>query len=115
MRYLVLVFFVWTIQLSAQSCLSSFTEVYTFNRTNGEYIAQYGDVNADGQMDFLTQDNSRVVRVYLNNGSGFSASGSLQLPAYGNAVVFKDFDNDGKLDILSNSPDFRAGTPKIRN
>ena len=80
-----------------------FTEYQILQRTNGENFRQYADINGDGLIDLITQDNSAVARFYINTGSGFIAAGSLQLPPFGNVVAAKDFDNDGRVDLLSNS------------
>ncbi len=87
----------------AQNCGGNFTQYQVLSRTNGENFRQFSDINRDGKTDLITQDNSSVARFYLNNGSGFTDAGSLQLPLFGNVIAVKDFDNDGWADILSNS------------
>ena len=82
---------------------NNLSQYATIGRTNGESISQFADLNSDGKIDIITIDNSKLSRFYINTGTGYSDGGSLQLPAYASPVAMKDFDNDGKIDLLSNS------------
>ncbi len=90
-------------KVDAQDCGGNFTQYQVLSRNNGENFRQFADINGDGLTDLITQDNGTIARFYLNTGTGFTAAGSLQLPSFGNVVAAKDFDNDGRVDLLSNS------------
>ncbi len=96
-------FFALSSKIYAQNCGGNFTQYQVLSRNNGENFRQFGDINGDGLTDLITQDNGTVARFYLNTGTGYTAAGSLQLPSFGNVVAAKDFDNDGRVDLLSNS------------
>jgi hypothetical protein len=64
-----------------------------------------GDVDGDGDLDFLTANNDNTVSVRLNNGRGsFSApttNPDPQVGEYPYSVVLGDVDGDGDLDFLT--------------
>ena len=83
--------------------MGDFMPYATITRTNGENFRQFADINMDGLTDVITQESGAVARFYVNTGSTFQIAGTLQLPPFGNVVAAKDFDNDGWVDLLSNS------------
>ncbi|MGI4869678.1 MAG: beta strand repeat-containing protein, partial [Janthinobacterium lividum] len=75
-----------------------------------------GDVDGDGDLDFLTANNgSSTVSVRLNNGMGsFTAPATNPNPAVGNgplSVALGDVDGDGDLDVLTAN---YGGTVSVR-
>lgn len=81
---------------------------------NGVGMPIVVDFNRDGLDDVL-----RSGRIYLNNGSGFTALGDLGVPSGVAAEMFADFNGDGILDLVgrSNNSSFPAsimpGAPVI--
>lgn len=71
---------------------------------------QVGDVNRDGHLDVVTCNNwGYDETVFLGDGLGafHVASPPTEVDGDGEPVrmILKDFNNDGKLDIVSNAPD----------
>ena len=62
-----------------------------------------GDVDGDGDLDFLTANNgSDNVSVRLNDGSGnFSGTTNVGVGSQPVSVAFGDVDGDGDLDLLA--------------
>jgi hypothetical protein len=60
------------------------------------------DFDDDGDIDFLVGDNSGLVELYKNNGSGvFSSAGFLDFGGgYSWGLSSADFDNDGDIDFI---------------
>lgn len=83
-------------------CVREFSTYHAASRVNGESY-QLADMDGDGRHDLVSVDNSRICRIYLNGGAGFTLWTSFQLPAHGQLAALKDFDGDGRADILSNS------------
>ena len=88
---------------TSTSCMGDFMPYATVARSNGEMFRQFADINMDGLTDIITQESGAFARFYVNTGSSFQPAGTLQLPPFGNVVAAKDFDNDGWVDLLSNS------------
>jgi hypothetical protein len=64
----------------------------------------WGDIDGDGDLDLavcgMTNSSEGFAAVYLNNAGSFSKL-ALDLPALANGtVIWCDFNNDGKLDLL---------------
>jgi len=68
----------------------------------------FGDVDADGRQDMITNDNNRAMNIYYNDGKGFkSAPTAVVIPSTLIRADFAspiktamDFDHDGDLDIM---------------
>ena len=82
---------------------SQITEYFKSKQINGEYVSNIADFDNDGYSDFITCDNSKVVRLYLNTKNGFKLSLNFDITTYSSPVIVQDFDLDGKSDILTNS------------
>ncbi len=69
---------------------------------------QYGDVNNDGYIDFLTHPTTRTVKIYYGDADlSYQRQETIYLPTRyeGNKIVaLYDFDNNGWLDILTYMP-----------
>lgn len=86
----------------AGSCVRTFEAFHVAPRVNNESY-QLADMDGDGTGDLVSVDSARICRIYRNTGSGFASWFSFQLPAHGHLAALKDFDGDGRVDILSNS------------
>lgn len=66
-----------------------------------------GDIDNDGDLDFLTSNfNTGLVSVQLNNGRGsFSAAANVTVGLAVVALTLGDLDNDGDLDLLVTNAD----------
>jgi hypothetical protein len=78
-----------------------------------------GDVDGDGDLDFLTANNNGTVSVRLNNGRGsFTAPALNPDPAvagpFPQSVALGDVDGDGDLDFLSANNNLGGGTVSVR-
>ena len=84
-----------------------FTTPYDGTASVGSYASglAVGDVDGDGDLDFVTSNASSSVSVRFNDGTGrFSASYSDFAAGYISfKVALGDLDNDGDLDIATNS------------
>jgi hypothetical protein len=91
---------------------------------NGPQIVQLGDVDADGDLDFVvsnTNDNSVSLRLNGGNASGsntgvFTAPPVLPAITVGQApywVALQDIDNDGDLDLLTTEGGYNLGNNTI--
>ncbi|WP_299107388.1 FG-GAP-like repeat-containing protein [uncultured Winogradskyella sp.] len=85
---------------ASQSITSAFTAPYHLN---------FGDVNGDGYIDLLAtnnNDNNSSVSVFINNNGGLTWSeivlnSNLPLGAFKSFLI--DVENDGDLDVVTNS------------
>ena len=82
----------------------SFLPAHTVdNGPNGLQVLRTGDFNGDGKLDVVSahEDNSRMIEVYLGNGSGTLATGiPTSLNIVSNDAVVGDFNADGKDDLF---------------
>lgn len=81
-------------------CLVELAPFHSFARTANEW-PWLADVTGDGRIDLVTLDDAEVGRVYVNDGSGLSTAAAFQLPAHSHLAAFRDFDGDGRADLLS--------------
>ncbi len=88
--------------VTAGSCVRTFEPFHVAARINNENF-QLADMDGDGTGDLVSVDSARICRIYRNTGSGFTSWFSFQLPPNGHLAGLKDFDGDGRTDILSNS------------
>ena len=71
----------------------------------GPYSVALGDVDGDGDLDFVTANSSSTtVSVRLNNGAGtFSGSQEVNVGTTPHGVALRDVDGDGDLDLLASN------------
>ena len=69
----------------------------------GTALPQAGDINGDGRMDFAVLVDSgysqKSIRVFLNNGGGFTEAGSYGAPQFAGGLTLGDLNGDSRLDI----------------
>ncbi len=68
--------------------------------TSGQTSNLIGDFNGDGRKDIGLGGNPARLEVVLNNGSGNFSSVINNLVVRSGSTIMKDFDNDGKEDII---------------
>ena len=78
------------------------------------YVVVTGDVDNDGDLDFVTPNfYSSTVSVRLNNGAGsFSAGSDPAVGSQPRGVVLADLDGDGDLDFATSN--YNANTVSVR-
>ncbi|GGF11005.1 hypothetical protein GCM10011383_22760 [Hymenobacter cavernae] len=68
------------------------------------YDVTLGDVDGDGDLDFVSPNGSSSVSVRLNDGNGTFTSGSeVPVGSFSYTTALTDVDNDGDLDLLAAS------------
>lgn len=82
------------------ACLGNLAAFHAFSRTANEW-PWLADVTGDGRIDLVTLDDAEVGRVYVNTGAGMQAAAPFQLPLHSHLSAFRDFDQDGRADLLS--------------
>ncbi|UOQ98714.1 FG-GAP-like repeat-containing protein [Hymenobacter sp. 5317J-9] len=82
----------------------------------GPYAVQLGDVDADGDLDFISANfTGNTVSVQLNNGTGTFAAGSTVSVGTGPSYAgLADVDADGDLDIVTANFGTGANTASVR-
>jgi len=65
-----------------------------------------GDLDNDGDLDYIAGNYLQPTRIYLNNGSGhFSLSESTQMFLSTQSIAIGDLDNDGDMDFIEGNYD----------
>jgi hypothetical protein len=79
----------------------TWTQTYGFNGGNSDMIFQFGDINNDGNADFVVAHESGTA--YFGDGAGNFTLNDLGLPPAGSlgryGVSLGDADNDGGMDL----------------
>ena len=77
------------------------------NRSDAIFL---GDLNGDGTLDAVVQDNDRAPnQIWLNDGSGTLRDGGRIGEQYEGLPLFGDIDGDGDLDAVSNATRLNDG------
>lgn len=80
----------------------AFTQERQFTAVTAPTAIAYADLNDDGLADIVTTTTSETsVRVLIRNTGGTYAVSSLPLGTSAGPVVVRDFDGDGKADLLA--------------
>ncbi len=76
---------------------------YTPPQHNFPLAMDIGDIDGDGDLDFITSNySSKTYTVFENDGTGqFTAPVTLQAPAASSCAILHDRDNDNDLDITA--------------
>ncbi len=69
-----------------------------------------GDLNGDGNIDFVGIDSNGSYQTFLGNGDGTFGAAVLTSSPRANDFVLADFDGDGRPDIVGSESDFVNGT-----
>lgn len=113
------VFFTSTFQNIDQLDESSFEEKVNLNTTSDPLGLTIGDIDGDGKADIVsTNNNAGTVSVFRNKSTttmiteaSFASKVDFATGSGCASVAVEDFDNDGKLDIVTSN--FGAGTISV--
>ena len=104
--------------------LFAFQDVFNVVPVNFEVssygAAEFGDFDADGDLDFFVfgdDGSSNIGLIYINTNAGFTADSVVVLPIAARIADAKwaDYDNDGDLDIFLTGSNFGRISRLLRN
>ncbi|WP_179197667.1 FG-GAP-like repeat-containing protein [Hymenobacter crusticola] len=89
----------------------------TITTPQGSGLIRLGDVDNDGDLDFVTANsNTTTASVRLNDGTGtFSGSTEVQVAFNPESVALGDLDRDGDLDVVVANPALNAANVRLNS